>query len=1001
MKTMSSASPRARMRVLLRRACGPLALCSAVAAVVLWLIVAALDPGESGACSPGLNSLPFDGSVARAPMCMSVAGSGYIALDFVLILALLTTGICGAEWIRIAVDGDAPGGSRTGVGPRIGQLLVLGYAVADVAENIVLLTGPDSATALRGASVIKLAAFALALVVLVAAAVGGGRRASSAPLPGCPEDIANLLDQLADPGRYRVGMGTDVPASWVRKSRKYRHDLDAAAGKAFLDRSCDVTMRGGTTSGVIYPLAICALAEKYVFRNIGGASAGAIAAAATAAAEVGRFAGPAGPARIPAGPAVAPGFAGLAQLVSWLVAPPDATDPPTSVPGEHWRLARLFQPGRPLRPLFRLFMAAMQDRRKTGIGRARAFAVAIMGFRWWTFVTNLFAIGWFLLGPAVLWQLFGPRPLAGPDVVRPVVVVLLLMLLAFLASRPLDRRPWLAVIVLLLPTLFAAVTPGLLVGQLPAVLVVSLANAAVLLLLVSGVLGVAVKRLVGATFVDNGLGMVPGVAGHADSRVVRMFDRLAGVPDPGRLPALVDWLADRIDDLAGVPVSDGGAHRCLTVGQLWAGSVHDVPTSKEWIEKVRTTSGARVVNLALMTTDISEGRPFRLPFVSATSPQNVDEESWLFCELCLRAVLPARAVDHMCEHAAEPAIPLPDLGGSCPRHPAGPQLRSLPEPEHVPVVFLARMSMSLPGVLAAVPLYRYHRIEPRLRYDGWGRCSEGSPDTGAQRVLRVHWMSDGGITSNFPIHLFDNLLPLWPTFGLNLQPYPEQATDPHGGAAATDPSQDDGYGEDLYFPRQETVGSATFIRRVCDAAGFGAAISGTFMSWRDTMQSELPGFQGRIVNVRQAASEGGTNFFMSRRTVHRLAVRGYHAGRQIVDRFCPDGDDGLGQTGRYRWIRLRIAAREYRQLSADARERTDIYQDLLAGFRVANDMENWFDDVAAGLPDPRSGDLSAALELLGNLGQPEGNGAPAGPLSPSISPRRPPVNIDLRAMPPE
>jgi Patatin-like phospholipase len=51
------------------------------------------------------------------------------------------------------------------------------------------------------------------------------------------------------------------------------------------DRYCDIVMKGGITSGVVYPPAICRLAQEYHFKNIGGTSAGAIAAALTAAAE--------------------------------------------------------------------------------------------------------------------------------------------------------------------------------------------------------------------------------------------------------------------------------------------------------------------------------------------------------------------------------------------------------------------------------------------------------------------------------------------------------------------------------------------------------------------------------------------------------------------------------------------------------------------------------------------------------------------------------------------
>ena len=50
---------------------------------------------------------------------------------------------------------------------------------------------------------------------------------------------------------------------------------------------CDLVMRAGITSGIVYPRAIAKLAETYNFRSIGGTSAGAIAAAVTAAAQLG------------------------------------------------------------------------------------------------------------------------------------------------------------------------------------------------------------------------------------------------------------------------------------------------------------------------------------------------------------------------------------------------------------------------------------------------------------------------------------------------------------------------------------------------------------------------------------------------------------------------------------------------------------------------------------------------------------------------------------------
>ena len=75
-------------------------------------------------------------------------------------------------------------------------------------------------------------------------------------------------------------------------------------------RLCDVVMKGGITSGVVYPLAVYELSKAFRFKNIGGTSAGAIAAAAAAAAELGRHRGAGG------------GFERLAQLPQFLSARP-------------------------------------------------------------------------------------------------------------------------------------------------------------------------------------------------------------------------------------------------------------------------------------------------------------------------------------------------------------------------------------------------------------------------------------------------------------------------------------------------------------------------------------------------------------------------------------------------------------------------------------------------------------------------------------------------------
>src|SRR5688572_5299789 len=93
-------------------------------------------------------------------------------------------------------------------------------------------------------------------------------------------------------------------------------------------KECDLVMKGGITSGIVYPPLVSVLKEKYRFRSIGGTSAGAIAAAATAAAEFGRDTG---------------GFDRLDGLRKELAQ------------GDF--LLNLFQPSRPTRPLFNSLLA--------------------------------------------------------------------------------------------------------------------------------------------------------------------------------------------------------------------------------------------------------------------------------------------------------------------------------------------------------------------------------------------------------------------------------------------------------------------------------------------------------------------------------------------------------------------------------------------------------------------------------------------------------------------
>ncbi|MFZ1410855.1 MAG: hypothetical protein WAS07_05330 [Micropruina sp.] len=106
---------------------------------------------------------------------------------------------------------------------------------------------------------------------------------------------------------------------------------------------CNLIMKGGITSGVIYPRLASRLAQEYRLRSIGGSSAGAIAAAAAAVAEL---------RRVRDGSAA--GFDQLDRL-------PDLLN--EKVEGRS-RLLSLFQPAASAKPLFGVLMAVLDAQQK-------------------------------------------------------------------------------------------------------------------------------------------------------------------------------------------------------------------------------------------------------------------------------------------------------------------------------------------------------------------------------------------------------------------------------------------------------------------------------------------------------------------------------------------------------------------------------------------------------------------------------------------------------------
>ncbi len=400
-------------------------------------------------------------------------------------------------------------------------------------------------------------------------------------------------------------------------------------------RRCDVVMKGGITSGIVYPPLVLELARRYRFRSIGGTSAGAIAAAVTAAAEFGRERA---------------GFEKLQALNAWLA------------DGTHLR--DLFQATPATQPLLTLLLS-LEHR---GRDEPAPNAVARLAAKWWA----LFPRGVRLLLDVVPGALRDALPLHWwlSTIVGAVLGGWLDVVLARGMFYP--AHPHLQVVA-------AIVFPVMFVGS------------------VFGSLGVCAwalwRRLV-VQVPAQGFGICTGL----------------GAGTGATPPALTNWLHERIQDLAGLP-ADGPP---LTTGGLRGKRAAD--------------GGEDVgIELRMVTTRPGLGRVVVLP---------LEDEGYLFAEPDMRQLFPTAVVEHLLARSAPSA---PDA-----RVPAG--YHALPSPDDMPLVVLARMSLSFPVLLSAVPLYL------------------AATDGGVRRV----WFGDGDIASDLPLHFFDAWLPSPPAFGVNL-----------------------------------------------------------------------------------------------------------------------------------------------------------------------------------------------------------------------------------------
>ncbi|MEZ5289272.1 MAG: patatin-like phospholipase family protein [Vicinamibacterales bacterium] len=277
------------------------------------------------------------------------------------------------------------------------------------------------------------------------------------------------------------------------------------------------------------------------------------------------------------------------------------------------------------------------------------------------------------------------------------------------------------------------------------------------------------------------------------------------------------------------------------------------------------------MNLEMITTCLTHGRPYRLPF--RDDDQVRENKPFFFSERDFRQLFPASVVDWMVEHARP--IEANGSGEQSRSAPIPPGFFPLPPPDELPVVVAVRLSISFPVLLSAVPLYAIDFSRKEV----------------ANRRVERCWFSDGGISSNFPVHFFDAAFPRWPTFGIDLVD-----THPDYGAGVYVPDSNVGAVQVKWRHLKERPGSAAL-------ADFLTTIVLTAKDWSDNAQCRMPGFRDRIAQVSLDPADGGLNLQMDKEQITRVADYGREAGRIFVDRFY-HGRSSLNWEN-HRQVRLR------------------------------------------------------------------------------------------------
>ncbi len=614
---------------------------------------------------------------------------------------------------------------------------------------------------------------------------------------------------------------------------------------------CDLVMKGGITSGVAYPPVILQLRNTYRFHHIGGTSAGAMAAAAVAASEYGRE---------------QDDFQELISVRKWL--------------SKKGHMRHLFQPSVETQPLMNLVDILFVPSQFTDGAQQKKSRVASLQYSFglvWNWLIRCIPLRW-----VCIWLTRYPRPSGGTffGVVAGIVLAFVLCLIVFGGFSLLTQT---------------AVTPAMPLFRY------SLIIGGLLCLWLGYQVGGLIDAIWKLSNDTNFYGICTGHHGTDGS-------------------ALTDWMSEKLDKMACLAEKD----RPLTFGQLsekrLCRNSHEHYERCEDGQDIQDTIDASIT-LEMITTNLSQGQPYLMP---------EGLKGFLFKKEDMDKLFPENIVTHMTRHAGTYFITRMDEQGNTtvPVHFTAPcGYYFLPPTHDLPVIVAMRLSLSFPILMSAVPLYTISAQAP------------GRPETEiALEVgdLQRNWFSDGGICNNFPLEFFDAWLPRYPTFGINLTSMPAdafQGNDQASNGADKNSREDIEQQQwiksahmsmldqrrphvspqlipDVYLPKAQDVQDPTW-QGFLHTWEFLAAIVGTGLGYRDTMQANLPSYRERVVQIRLNKDEGGLNLNMPPATIEKIVGKGDAAGDKLVKAFTFE---------HHQWVRFLVLMKQLEQNFAKMRE---------------------------------------------------------------------------------